>query len=679
MNTQETERSHAPGRSRRDFIKGTVAGVAALGALDAHQAAAATAAEAGKAANANDTSASASASSQGVKPVGTYSTDIVIVGAGYSGLAAAVQAAERGLGVIALEQQGHPGGLAGGIEGIFSLDSKTQTEAGFHVEPVEFVSLEMNYHHNRADGVKWMDLAHNSGADADWLVSHGVRFPEVTRSQMFYSREDRERPGPARAREGYVAPMVREAQRLGVRFLTYTTATDLVLEGGAVKGVFARKLNGDVVKINAGAVILATGGFAENPEYLREAGFFKPEDVVTFMKGHNGDGIRLARQAGAADILHRSTALQQPTVMGAPGGEYGTFGNANALVVGSRSPNCLWVNETGDRICAENSGEENWMALIIPMLSHKQVFSIYDQKAFERNFYGGPSAYDRTASWQYPDDASLKQFNDHFEKNEHKDCVKGADIDELCRKAAAQFPEIDAARLKETIERYNANCRGGKDNDFGKPAQYMQEFATGPFYMIYLPPSVMVTYGALATSRVFEVVDRRREAIPGLYASGNDACELWPNIYTINVQCGTSASHVFSGRQSALAAEKYIGGGKTGKVAESGDTSPSRPAWVWTTPRPLKDGTYRSGAYRGMFGPVTATVTVSGGKIAEIESTHPEETVYVGAYVIADIVKAVKEKQDVGVEVDTVGGATASANAIRFAIKDALDQASRAR
>jgi uncharacterized protein with FMN-binding domain len=253
--------------------------------------------------------------------------------------------------------------------------------------------------------------------------------------------------------------------------------------------------------------------------------------------------------------------------------------------------------------------------------------------------------------------------------------VKANSIDELCQKAAAQFPEITADHLKETIERYNTNCRARKDNDFGKPDKYMQEFATGPFYMIYMPASVMVTYGALATSRVFEVVDDRREPIPGLYASGNDACELWPNIYTINVQCGTSASHVFSGRQSAIAAGKYIGSKKLGAINTNGDTSLALPTRKWVTPASLKDGTFSSGEYRGMFGPVSAVVTISGGKITKIDSTNPEETGYIGVYAINDTISDVIAKQDVNV--DTVGGATASSNAIRSAIEDALKKAAQ--
>jgi uncharacterized protein with FMN-binding domain len=92
-------------------------------------------------------------------------------------------------------------------------------------------------------------------------------------------------------------------------------------------------------------------------------------------------------------------------------------------------------------------------------------------------------------------------------------------------------------------------------------------------------------------------------------------------------------------------------------------------------PQALNDGEFSSGEHRGMFGPVTAVVTVAGGRITRINATHPEETAYIGAYAIRDIIAGVIAKQDVNV--DTVGGATASSNAIRFAIEEALKKAAK--
>lgn len=663
------------GISRRTFLKGaasTAVGVAALGlaggcAKDTGTSTADTTAAtmAATSAAAPETSEPAGTDAE-YDIVGTYTADVCVVGTGYSGLAAAVQALEEGCSVIGLEQFGYPGGGCCGVEGLFCLNSEVQTEAGHHVEPVEFVQLELDYHHNRANGLKWMDLAHNSGANGDWLISHGVNFPEVTRSQLFYSSD--------RVRTDYTPAMYQSLLDLGGQVLFNTTGKKLLQdEDGAIAGVIAQKATGEYIQINASAVILACGGYARNPEYLREAGYYSAEDVVTFIPGFNGDGITMAREVGADDILYKATALQQPTVTGAPGGEYGTFGNGNALVVSSRSPNNLWVNETGERFCSENSGAVNWMALIIPQLLHKKCYSIYDRAAFEKNFYGGPTAYDRTTSWQYDDEKSIAQFESHFEDNTAKDCVYADTIEELCEKAAAQFDEIEKDVLLETITHYNEMCAAGKDTDFGKEPEFMQEFKTGPFYMIYTPPSVMVTYGGLANDRKFRVLDKTRKPINGLYVAGNDSCDLWPNIYTINVQCGTSANHIHGGRTAAKAAAEYIGT-PLGKITTEGDCTPCVITYEYDMPASLKDGVYTSSdSYFGMFGGVTATVTVEGGKIAAVEGQHEMETPYVGGYAIRDLAKAIVEANNVNV--DTVAGATATSCAFRSAVEDALSQA----
>jgi fumarate reductase flavoprotein subunit len=640
--------------SRRSFFKGsaTAAGVAALGGA-VGQASVALADETPE---------------QEYEISGTYTCDFCIVGVGYAGLAAAAQALENGLSVVGFEQTGYPASGAYNVEGCFSVGAADQIAAGHDVKPVEFVGLEMEYSHNRANGVKWMDLVHNTGADVDWLQEHGCQFPEVQRSQMFYSDD--------RALWGYVKPMVKFVEENGAKILTNTTAVQMLTnEDGSIRGVIGRKATGEYVQVNAPCVLLSTGGFSSNNDYLREAGFQTPEDVVRFIPGFNGDGITLARQVGGADILHKCTALQQPTVTGAPGGEYGTYGNGNPLVACSRSQNNLWVNEAGARICAENSGDVNWMALMIPMLVHKKVYSIYDRKAFELNFYGGPTAYDRTTSWQYDDEACLAQFDDHFDNCPYGDCVKADTIEELAQKAGEMFEGMDADALLETINHYNEMCAAGEDEDFGKPAEYMQEFATGPFYMIYLPLSVMVTYGALNTSRNYEVVDDTGTPIPGLYAAGNDGCDLWPNIYTINVQCGTSACHIFAGRTSANAALKYLGDRVTGTIEEEGDTSPCVIVRTYEMPAELADGVYVSDPQPGMFCDITATVTVEDGKIVAIEQENEMETGRVGGYAMDEIIEKVIETNDI--QMDVVAGATGSSNGLLRAIENALQQAAK--
>lgn len=584
------------------------------------------------------------------------------------GLSAAVEACQNGAACILIEQTGFAGAGACGVEGMFSINSKAQIAAGYtDVKPVEFVQIEMQYHHNRVDGTKWMHLIANSGKNVDWLIENGCQLPGPSRAGMAFDSD--------RCLKGFVRPMLAKAQSLGAEVLFNTTVVALISEGGVVKGLIAQKYDGSYIQVNAPVVILATGGYARNDDYLRESGFFAAEDVVRFIpRIMNGDGITLARSVGGADILNRATALQTFSMMGAPGGEYGTFGNANALVVTSRSPNTLWVNQDGERFCDEDSGKGNWMALMIPALVHKKVYSIYDQGVWEKVFAGGPTAYEGTKRWQYDDDKSRAQFNERFEKNPYKDSFKADTLEGLAELAAANFEGMDKDTLLEAITKYNTMCETGEDTDFGKDAANLQKLSNPPYYMVYMPMSVMVTYGALATSKNFEVVDDRRQPIPGLYSAGVDACDLWPNIYTINVGGGTAANHVHSGRMAVQNGIDYIGKASLlGKTSSEGDTSPSVVPFDYKQPDTLKDGTYTSAPFPGMFSEITATVTISGGKIAQITEEDELETPYVGKYAIDDIIDAVIKEQSVNV--DTVSGATSTSNAFRSAISDCLMQA----
>lgn len=661
------------GISRRTFLKGaatTAVGAAAFGIINgcSPEATTTTPADTTAATVADTTPAETMADTKDeFEVVGTYTTDVCIVGTGYSGLAAAVQALELGMSVIGLEQFGYPGGGCCGVEGIFCLNSKAQTNKGYYVPPSKFVKLEMDYSHNRANGIKWMEMANASGDNADWLISHGVNYPEIHEDKMFYSSD--------RVRADYTPAMYAEVLKMGGQVLLHTTGKKLLTnEDGAVCGVIAQKATGEYIQINAGAVILACGGYARNKEYLKEAGFWNADEVVSFIPNINGDSITLAREVGGDDILYKGAALMQPTVTGAPGGEYGTFGNGNPFVVASRSANNLWVNETGDRFCDENSGEENWMALLVPQLLHEKSYSIYDRAAFDKNFYGGPTAYERTTSWQYDDDKCIAQFENHFAENKAKDCVVADSIEELCKKAAAQFDKIDEQNLLKTITHYNELCAAGVDSDFGKKSEFMQEFKTGPFYMVYTPPSVMVTFGALANDREFRVVDKQRNPIAGLWVVGNDSCDLWPNIYTIHVQCGASANHIHGGRSAAKSIAKYITS-PVGKITTEGDCTPCEVIYEYEMPAKLNDGTYTSDEFPGMFGWIKANVTVKDGKIAEVVGEHEQETAYIGAYAIRDMAKAMVAANNVNV--DTVGGATASSCGFRMAVEDALAKAAK--
>lgn len=599
--------------------------------------------------------------------VATYTCDICICGAGNSGLSAAVEAAQQGLGVIVLEKHGGTGGGGIGTEGVFAVNSKMQQDAGISIDPAEVISTEMDYSHNRANGLKWLDLIEASGENISWLQECGVNFTGVVDDYHGGLFETFHWFGENRAHDDFSPAMTAKAKELGVEFLLNCPATDLIQDAdGAVTGVYAQKLNGDYVQVNAKAVVLCTGGFANNDEYLQEGGFSDTTNVKRFLYGYDGDGVRLAMSAGGASNIPRMSGLMQLTVSGAPGGEYGTFGRGDGLVVAGHNACSLWINEDGERFCAESAGVENWMADMIPSLAHQKLFSIYDSKIFK-------DAYDGMIAPRIDWEATQAELEERINENPYDDFFSADTLDELAKKASEALG-LDYDTVIKSIETYNEMCDAGRDAYFGKPAEYLQKLDNPPFYFCYMPQACMVTFGGIRTNRKMEVVDKNGAAIPGLYSAGVDSADLWPNIYTISVPGGTNANNINSGRFASKNAAEYIGAEKAGAVSSEGDTSESVPDTSWAMPEgELKDGTY-SDTRVGMFGEITVTVKISGGKIAEVSQTNELETTYVGVAAMENtLIPAVIEQQTPAV--DTVSGATRTSDAFRTAVQTCCEQA----
>lgn len=113
------------------------------------------------------------------KIIDEIDTDLVIVGSGIAGLAAAVQAGELGLKTTILEKNSFVAGNAGGVEGIFGINTKMQKAAGITTEPEKIIAKEMELAQYRVDGSFWTDLVYNSSENIDWLVKNGVQLTKV--------------------------------------------------------------------------------------------------------------------------------------------------------------------------------------------------------------------------------------------------------------------------------------------------------------------------------------------------------------------------------------------------------------------------------------------------------------------------------------------------------------------
>lgn len=454
-------------------------------------------------------------------PDETRECDIVVVGAGASGLAACVEAAQQGAKVICVESQPQSGGNCVGVEGCFGIGSAMQKDKGIDVDPGATIRMELESSQLKVGGPGYVDMVHASGENIDWLVENGVRFGQVDVDKGTIEVFHRFDTGTGQ--ESYVVPMTAKAEELGVEFLYGAKAQSLVKsEEGAVVGVLVEQ-DGKTLQVNAQAVMLATGGFADNEEFMAEAGLDEANRKQGGVPGHDGSGHIMAVEAGAQSYRDHASFLCADCVRGLPGYyENGKW----SFMIGVSAPYAIWVNENGERFVNEDCPAKNIMLMFVPSLRNKSTHVVMDAAMIEQYVNGDADAQ-----------SQLEQGLDSGE------IVKADSVEEL-----AKAIDMDAAVLAATIDEYNGFVEGGSDRNYGKDSKFLMPLAESPFYAVHIVGEVNTTIGSICTDRQFHAVDHQGEPIKGLYAIGVEGAMLWSDVYTINVSGGCNANNVHSAR-----------------------------------------------------------------------------------------------------------------------------------
>ena len=439
--------------------------------------------------------------------------DIVVIGSGIAGMSAAVEASLAGARVIVLEKHSATGGDSSICSGNFyCCGSKKQDEMGYtdYGTPEEVAQ----FFFDQSDGDANMDIcrlvAENGGEAMDWLVGFGCDFDKKPGDNV----SDRSMLSTTGGK-GIVDILIAKAEENGVELMMETRAIEITMDGGKVAGVKARQ--GDVeYAISAPAVMLASGGF-DGQDWAKE--LYAPGTVGwhTFSSPANtGDGIELAKQAGALTLL--KGGLSQIHLVGRDplplNDELSSLRMVNTGV---------FVSDLGYR-CANES-----------MTSQFDYFTPFVQS--------GRKEFTIICDSQQPE-----KRMDLIKKGVDKGVVHTADsIEELAE--AAGLPVYP---VMKTIERYNQLCDAGEDADF------LQKIEQVPFYAIEITPNTNDSFGALAISTKAEVLDQDRNPVPGLYAGGTIAnAELFYMRYAVS---GASmCMGTVTGRVAAQEAMKYYG------------------------------------------------------------------------------------------------------------------------
>lgn len=224
-------------------------------------------------------------------------TDVVIVGGGAAGFCAALAARDGGASVVLIERDDTPSGTTSlSIGFIPAAGTVSQRKAGIDDSPAAQAADIMAKNKGRADADMVAHLAREAAPTIDWLIgSHDIPLSFMVKDHYPGHATPRMHGTPNRTGAELVTALAQAARKAGVRLMTGRSVTQLFAdETGRIAGVRA----GDT-DIAAGAVILASGGYAANPAMVAE---LMPEirAAVPFCHaGSQGDAVAWGRALGA--------------------------------------------------------------------------------------------------------------------------------------------------------------------------------------------------------------------------------------------------------------------------------------------------------------------------------------------------------------------------------------------
>ena len=468
-------------------------------------------------------------------------TDVVIIGAGASGMTASVAAAEGGAKVVLLEKMGVVGGTGNFGEGIFAAESHIQRAKNINYTRDEAFKFLMEYTHWRANARLVRAIIDKSPDTIAWLEKQGVEFTEPAANYPGGLMTWHLMKGRGK---GAIQALYAKAQQLGVKVMLKTPATDLIVKDGAIKGVIAKNAEGQTIHIHSKTVIIASGGFINNKEMLAKYTDFGPDIVPVGSINKTGDGIKMAWAAGADSFGTGVLQLYRPGIPGE--------GPESQLNAPARQP-YLWVNQLGERFCDETViFSWPYAGNALANQPGRVMYVIIDENT--KN-YMIEKGIDVGVGVMVPVATKLTKLDDEIKRGAEKGKVFVADsIEELAKKI-----NVPDANLKATIDEYNKMADQRQDTLFVKSNKYLQPVRKSKFYAFRAVPFALGSLGGIKINHNTEVLDTKQQAIPGLYAVGNDAGGMYGDSYDVVLAGGTWGFAANSGRIAAENSLKFIG------------------------------------------------------------------------------------------------------------------------
>ena len=479
----------------------------------------------------------------------TWDTDIVIVGAGNGGMAAAAFAAQNGLDFRIIEQNASVMETRGWYG---TIDSSEAKKLGVPpVDRAELLSEISRTAGGRCDQrvVKtWID---ESAAMHDFVASIVENAPyncvcnltmgdeakwpdetQVSQTKLMFPVQQVNYTGCDTPRNEIFREYI-ESLGYAVDFNTGLAKLEKNSEG-RVTGLIAQSTaDGHFIRINAAkGVLLACGGYAGNP-YMMEQLDPLGTSVTTacsYTPSDKGYGIRAAIWAGAHLDAEAAPVLFDRGLV-APGVNAGYVDSPNSFggkafpgTVGQYnlgSQPFLKVNRHGERFMNESQEYDNASHASFQQPGHVYAM-VHDAnwgEDIQRFHTIGCSALSRYIPEMVQGD---------MDRYEAEGLILKADtLEELADKMG--FTGADKDTFLATVERYNELYDAQNDEDFGKPALRLSAIKTAPFYGCWLGASLLCSMQGISITPKCEAKDDNNDPIPGLYVTGDMSGSFFAN------------------------------------------------------------------------------------------------------------------------------------------------------
>lgn len=421
------------------------------------------------------------------QPEASEDFDVVVIGSGLAGCAAALEAAGSGARVIVLEKasQSRMGGnslLAGG--GFARPTDGSEAARQGYVEDYETVCL------GRGNSRIFNLMAQNVADDIAWLESHGVAFNEPSPWPPMRVVMSVVAPGMFAGMPSLFRRMRTRIPELGGQIAFDTKARQLILnERGAVAGVRASGSSG-LVDYKAKAVVIAAGGYAGNTQMLEA--YSDPNAGALMVRGIDwatGDGLMMAQEAGAGlkgmgglMALHIAAVDGVETAAGQPG----------AVV-----PYAVSINREAKRFVDESRGYVAHGKAVLQQPGQTTTL-VFDQNIRDIVADSVMATFTRLGL-----------------------TVQQADtLAELAGKVG-----LPAEEFVQTIETFNAAVEGDAAPGAVPPkATLASRIERPPFYAFDpLVPGITLTFGGIMINEHAQALEADGRVIPGLFAAGEGA------------------------------------------------------------------------------------------------------------------------------------------------------------